>query len=152
MIDWSTIANNLIPAVIALLAIWLTSRFALSRSKATALWERKALAYSEIFEALGVMDLSYAEDFTAFERGDGENPAALITFEDFKEARKRLHKAISRETWILPQEVRTEMLKMEKKIAKHNPNYVDHLLGCSDAVSATIKTLRDIAKDDIGAH
>jgi hypothetical protein len=149
MADWINMLENSIPAVIAFTVVGLSSYFAERRDRNSSLWNRKAIAYSDIFGALGTMLRSYDEDIATMERNGQKSSADLIDEKKYRIARETLHTVLSKETWLLPSTVKSELSKMEKAMSSpYHSDMYEMLESGSTAISVAEKAIREIARQD----
>ncbi len=93
--------------IVAVLAAWLTSFFALNRSRREKVWDRKAAAYTAIFEALFNMGSWFDRHMDALER-DHEIPSEMQTTmsQEYQVAKTSLQRRLVGESWLLPEQSR----------------------------------------------
>jgi hypothetical protein len=89
-------------AVASFLGAWLAARFALSRFYKEKTWERKTIAYTNIFETLHDMSL-WSKEHKAYLRWDNEPDSEIEKKlgDDYLAAKARLERQLARETWLL---------------------------------------------------
>ena len=93
--------------LVAVLAAWLTSFFALHRFRREKVWDRKAAAYTAIFEALFNMGNWFDRHMDALERNHeipSEMQASMT--QEYQVAKTSLQRRLVGESWLLPEQPR----------------------------------------------
>jgi hypothetical protein len=127
---------------------WLAARFALSRFYQEKIWERKAAAYTAIFEALHFIDNWYSKHFDAYVTQQDmtvEETAKLRTAANDAEA--ELERRLASETWLIPDNCRLRLAKLTVDLKKREEDWFQYL----DAGSATLKTATDELREMVHA-
>jgi hypothetical protein len=147
--DW------LVPALTiagSFLGAWLAAHFALASFYRERIWERKAAAYSAIFEALAVINRWYDKNYDAlitYRELPTETKMKLRT--DANAAEDELERCLARETWILPATSRHLLNKLTTDLKETNNQepfiYLDASLGMIDKA---VNELRQIVQADLG--
>jgi hypothetical protein len=138
-------------AITAPLAAWLTARFALHRFYRERVWERKAAAYTAIFEALHDMRQWFDEHMTAGMRGyDIPEAEQSRLGESYREAKARLELRLDAERWLLPQACFDRLKDMTRDLEKHRESWFENLDEGLYATRTAMEDMRPIAQRDLG--
>jgi hypothetical protein len=104
-------------AIIAVIAsfvgAWLAAQLAFSRFAREKIWERKAAAYTAIFEALHYIGRWYEKHYEAMLiRKDIEDEKKAQIRAEANKAEEELERRLGCETWLIPPECRARLEKM----------------------------------------
>jgi hypothetical protein len=146
----SLLWTSWLPAAVALLVVWLTSRLASIRAHDDRVWDRKAGAYSAIFEALFDMEMFFDKHLEDHMNGrDISSDESQALYQAYSAARKRVGQILAREAWLLSDAVRAEKDKLNTELAKRGKDWFDDMdSGCA-AVIAARKAIAQLASDDL---
>lgn len=134
-----------------ILAAWLASRFTAGRFYTERTWDRKANAYSTVFEALHTMQTWVGEELDAYyEQRDLTEAKAKKLREEYQGARDRIRKEIAGATWLLKPEVEEEITLLWSVLNKRYESWHDDMEASYGGISKTQNRLRDIARLDLG--
>lgn len=139
-----------ISAFVAVLAVWLTSRLASIRGHDDRVWDRKAGAYSAIFEALFDMEMFFDKHLEDHMRGrDVSADESKERYQAYAAARHRLGQVLAREVWLLSDAVKVEKDKLSTELEKRYEGWFEDMdSGCA-AVIAARKAIAKLASDDL---
>ncbi|MEG8049225.1 hypothetical protein QP178_04765 [Sphingomonas aurantiaca] len=136
----------------SLAAVWLGSRFAEVKRVREQAWDRKALAYSEILDALNEMkrylDGAYEDALRRRDRSAEEDERRVGIY---RAASDQLGKAISRQSWILPEPVQSSVEHMEKVLHAEYTSWEEDLDASAYACGIALRDIRFLARDDMAA-
>lgn len=107
------IETALLAAVASFVGAWLAARLALARFSREKVWERKAAAYTAIFEALHFIGRWYEKNFEASiiqEELSDERTMKLKS--EANQAEDDLERRLGSETWLIPVHCRARLEKM----------------------------------------
>lgn len=133
-------------------AVWLGSRFAEVKRVREQAWDRKALAYSDILDAMNEMrrylDGEYSALLLRRERStaDSQNRSAI-----YRAAVDQLGKATSRQSWLLPEQVQVSIARLEAVLAADYETWQDDLDASSHACGIALQEVRSLARADMAA-
>ena len=110
----------IVPALTVLASFagaWLAAHFALRRFYQERIWERKAAAYTTVFEALYEISRWFGEHHNALENrqeldSDYQEEMSL----SYQEAMRTLGRRVSGEAWLLPDEFTAILDEMQKDL------------------------------------
>jgi hypothetical protein len=143
----------ILTATASFLGAWVAARFALTRFYREKIWERKAAAYTAIFEALHFIDNWYSKHFDAYitqreltkEETDKLRAAA-------NDAEAELERRLASETWLIPDDCRLRLKKLTTDLKERQEDWFQYL----DAGQATLQTatdeLREMVHADLHLH
>jgi hypothetical protein len=139
-----------ITAIASFFGAWIAARFALSRFYREKVWERKAAAYTAIFEALHFIDSWYSKHFDAYvaQREMAEEETAKLRT-SANDAEAELERRLASETWLIPDNCRLRLKKLTIDLKKREEDWFQYL----DAGQATLQTatneLREMVHADL---
>lgn len=135
---------------------WIATRLAFSRFSQEKIWERKAAAYTAIFEALHYIGRWYEKHYEALIEAkdiDDEKKKELSAAANKNE--DELERRLATETWFIPTNCRNRLDKMirELKDSKYrHPTWQEFVEdGCHIIATAT-DDLRDLVQHDLGVR
>lgn len=151
--DWiQAIVSLATGIVIAVLSAWLTVRFALRRFYSEKWWERKAAAYTAIFEALHHVR-NCADHQLVFSQRDMDLPEAADSelTKMMSNAIADLRKYFDIGTFIVSQEAVDVMAVFMSELdeATNVKSWEPHLVLKIEAVDKCLNSLRPVAKNDL---
>jgi hypothetical protein len=131
---------------------WIAARLAFNRFSREKVWERKAAAYTAIFEAMHHIGKWYEKNLEAAEisRSFDVKTADQLRA-DMINAKNELARLLASETWLIPTDCRHRLDKMiaDLKVPKQHEGWVDYLEeGCSIIATAT-DDLRKLVVSDL---
>lgn len=137
----------------ASLAAFLAARFTMDRFYREKTWERKAEAYTAIFESLDDMRQWYSVHYDAMlvastvpEHRNSEMEAS------YKAAITVLRKRVAGETWLLEPDVEAIIQKCQKELEWEADSWQDHLDHGLFTVENTIAELKPFARSELNSH
>jgi len=144
------VASLLLGSAGSLLAVWLGSRFAEVKRAREQAWDRKALAYSDILDALNEMrrylDQAYED---AILRRDRDEAEVERRSEVYRSAADQLGKTTFRQSWILPNDVHRSVMKLEDVLRARYENWEEDLDASSSACRAALREIQAVARTDM---
>ncbi len=146
----------LITAVASFLGAWMAARLAFIRFSREKIWERKAAAYTAIFEALHFIGRWYEKRYDALliQEEIAEERTQHLKAEANK-AEDELERRLGSEVWLIPAQCRARLEKMtlDLKNLRHKHTSFDGFLedGCFIIKSAT-DDVRVMVADDTGVN
>ncbi len=152
-INWPTLIGNVVVGLlVAVVSARVTVYFALKRFYSEKWWERKAEAYGTIIEALHHMK-NYADQHMEFEMRGSELPEdrKKELTENFKRGHGEVRKRADVGTFVICEEAVGALVALEKDLeaSGNTTDWWEHLDLEYAAVSKCLKTMRDIAKEDL---
>ncbi len=155
MPNFGPLMPALVTGVLGLLGVivaaWLAARFTAGRFFTERTWERKANAYSTVFEGLHAMLIWTSEHLDAEMEGRELSAAKSNELEaEYQEAKKRIRKEIAAATWLLKPEVEEEMDALWAGLRKRRDSWFEVLDDTYGALANTQTKLRMIAREDLG--
>jgi hypothetical protein len=147
----------LIAAAASFVGAWIAARLAFARFSREKVWERKAAAYTAIFEALHYIGRWHEKHYEA----------ALIKEEINEEKRKKLQaeantaedeleRRLASETWLIPPECRARLEKMitdlKNSAFKHRSSWDEYLDDSCFIVKTASDDLRSMVVQDLGLN
>jgi hypothetical protein len=147
------LSSLLTAAITAPLAAWLTAHFALRRFYSEKVWERKAAAYSLIFQALHDMRRWFDEHRAYEPQREMPDDAQKKLSEDYREADATLARQLDRETWLLPSKCSERLAQMWRDLAKADDtvehDWYAHLDIGRGAINSALEDIRTLARGDL---
>lgn len=138
-------------AITAPLAAWLTARFALHRFYRERIWERKAAAYSAIFEALHDMRQWYDRHMEAeIEGREIPEDEQIRLRESYRNAKVGLGRRLDAERWLLSPVCFHHLEQMNQELEKHRDAFFEELDEGLYATRKAIEEMPSIAQHDLG--
>jgi hypothetical protein len=150
---FSQIETAVLTIIGSSIGAWIAARLAFNRFSRERVWERKASAYTAIFEAMHYIGTWYEKHLEAAmvsRTFDVETTDRLHA--DMSKAKKDLALQLARETWLIPTDCRHRLDKMVADLNQPIPNetwlgYLED--GCSIIAMAT-DDLRKLVERDLG--
>jgi hypothetical protein len=134
-----------------ILAAWLASRFTAGRFFTERTWDRKANAYSTVFEALHTMQHWTGQELDAYYEGrELTKGTAEKLRSEYSAAKDRIRKEIAGATWLLKPEVEAEINELWKVLTKRYESWHDDMETSYGGISRAQARLRVIARVDLG--
>ena len=146
----------IIAAAASFVGTWFAARLAFARFSREKIWERKAAAYTAIFEALHYIGRWYEKHYEAsLTQKDIEEEKTKQLKIRANEAEDELERRLGAETWLIPTKCRARLEKMTvdlKNSGYRNTQWEPFLdEGCAIIDSAT-KDVRAMVVDDLGLN
>lgn len=144
---WSSLLTACITAP---LTAWLTYQFAVRRFYSEKIWERKAAAYTAIFDALHDLRKWFGEHQDALEE-DRQIPKDEQTklAADSREAKARLARELDRENWLLPPACDERLARMRRELDYSTTDWVLYLQIGWNATDSALKDMHALARDNL---
>jgi hypothetical protein len=132
------------------LGAWIAAHFALSRFYQEKIWERKAAAYTAIFEALHFIDNWYSKHLDAYfsqreltkEQTDKLRVAA-------NDAEAELERRLASETWLIPNNCRLRLTKLTTDLKPRDLDWFQYLESGQVTLQVATDELRDMVHADL---
>src|SRR6266851_5142924 len=104
------IETAIIAAIASFVGAWIAARLAFARFSQEKIWERKAAAYTAIFEALHYIGRWYEKHYeAALVRRDIEGEKTTRIKDEAIKAEDELERRLGSETWLIPPECRARL-------------------------------------------
>jgi hypothetical protein len=148
--QWLPLITVIISSAVALLTVWMGSRFASAQARHGKVWDRKAEAYSTILEALHRMRETFdtwLEDVFRGRDVDDETEKARRT--EYQDACRLLKSRIAREAWLLPPDVQENLAQMDAEIGRRHETWFDHIDTGAAEVKKSISAVMRMAEADL---
>ncbi len=147
------IETAIIAAIASFVGAWIAARLAFARFSQEKIWERKAAAYTAIFEALHYIGRWYEKHYeAALVRRDIEGEKTTRIKDEAIKAEDELERRLGSETWLIPPECRARLEKMTQdlKNAEHkDPEWESFLENCAFIIKTAVDDLRLMVVDDL---
>jgi hypothetical protein len=128
----------------------IAARFALSRFYQEKIWERKAAAYTAIFEALHFIDNWYSKHFDAYitqrELTQDETDKLRNAAND---AEAELERRLASETWLIPNNCRLRLNKLTEDLKAREEDWFQYLEAGQHTLAVATDELRDMVHADL---
>jgi hypothetical protein len=146
-----SVAQVLLQVATSIFGGWLAAIFALRSFRSQKVWERKAEAYTAIFDALYDMARWYDEHFDAEIRGRelSEDKKSELS-KAYMAAKDKLKRRIASETWLLPETASKRLEDLFKCLAIERNDWFKILDEDSYSISTATHDLRVIVREDMG--
>jgi hypothetical protein len=146
----AAIITALLSAIAAFIGSWLAARFALDRFYHERIWERRAAAYTAVFDALHDQVKWYSTHLHASKGGReiSDDEASKLSAESMA-AQSALKRRIDSETWLVSDEFLLRIAKMVEDLGKRQKDWPTHLEVGESALESAIEDLRDIARREL---
>jgi hypothetical protein len=134
------------------LGAFLAAQLALRHYFTQRVWDRRADAYTAIFEALEAMADVCRADVAELVRGaDATDDVQQERLNSYRAAFGELKAVLGRETWIISDRVRERLEEYRRRGRNNEPHqgWADYALGELEAIEALIDDLRDLAREDM---
>jgi hypothetical protein len=152
----TAILTALLSAAAAFIGSWLAARFALDRFYHERIWERRAAAYTAIFDALHDQQNWYAAADAMMDgrKQSAEEKAKVSADADAAEA--AMMRRIDSEIWLVSDQFLDRLAKLLQELKdppgleeKRKEDAQSHLKACDSAFFAAIGDLRKIAREEL---
>jgi hypothetical protein len=146
----TAILTALLSAAAAFIGSWLAARFALGRFYSERIWERRAAAYTAVFEALHNHSnwFNYHIDAMKHARETSIEEVARLTAE-YRKAAFELRRRIDSETWLVSDQFRQRVEKLVTELEEHQDEWIKHVAVGHVALETATDDLRQIARDEL---
>ena len=138
----------------SILGGWISAQLSLRHFYKQRVWDRRADAYSEIFEALwemsgwyevAIKDIEFSRDLSDTEENSRN--------EAYRAARKRLERRLSRECWLVSDQVETRIRDALKFIdGDFDRQWQVMVFEGSDALWGLVRDLQGLAREDLNVR
>lgn len=146
----SSIWIPLVAALFSVLGIWLGARLTERRAYREKNWDRKAVSYAEIFEAIGEMELLLNLWFDRHIEGrDTDEELSDKEAEQYRAAKRKMLKTLWRESWSLPEKVVARIEVLKTQIEKRYDSWFEDLDASAHACKTATIDLRKLARTDM---
>jgi|ERR1035437_556792 hypothetical protein len=140
----------ILTAIASFLGAWIAARFAVSRFYQEKIWERKAAAYTAIFEALHFIEEWYSKHFDAYvtqrELTEEETEKLRTAAND---AEAELERRLASETWLIPNNCRIRLNKLTEDLKVHDEDWFQYLDAGQHTLAVATDELRDMVHADL---
>jgi hypothetical protein len=147
----TAIVTALLSAIAAFVGSWLAARFALDRFRHEKIWERRAAAYTAMFEALHEQENWYTTHLRAEMVGrelkDDEKDKLSA---ESNAAEAALKRRLDAETWLVSDEFTKRLKRLFKDLERRSETWIDHLENGEVAIENALRDLRIIARRELG--
>lgn len=134
----------------AWLAAFLTMRLTLKRFYRERTWERKAAAYTVVFEGLHDMLEFHSEHFkAAIERRDLTEERSAELLSRYRKAKDDVKRRIAGETWLLDETVGKVVDDLWSDLQKHYSSWEENLDEGYGSIANAQREIRRIAQADL---
>lgn len=141
------VVTTLLTAAAAFFGSWAAARFALSRFYRERIWERRATAYTAIFEALHDIEEWLKQMILLVSKDEETREFNYATFSD---AQASLARRAAAETWLLSDDFRSAVERYtDKRFGDGAEAAKDLLIQMAVNVRSAVAELRAIARSDL---
>ena len=116
-------------------------------------WDRRAEAYTAVFDALERMADVCRTNANELMRGvDPSKEVEEARLQSYRSAQDQLKTVLGRETWIISDKVRERLVKYQRRgrvSSAEGYSWTDYVLGEQDAIETVIDDLRMLARQDM---
>lgn len=139
-----------LPIIVAVLSAWLTTRLSLSRFYSEKVWDRRAAAYTVMFDALHDMRRWFDAHLEARGRGgDVSDEQSGKLREAYQTAKAKLVKQLGSETWLISDACQERIIKMEQDLDIQSTDFQVVLDDGWIAIHSAIIDLRKMARSEL---
>ncbi len=148
--EWIKLGVTLIAPMLGFAGAWLATRWTLTRFYKERSWERKAAAYTVVFEGLHDMLEWHSEQFDAaiIKEIVPEDRLAELTAR-YRKARDEVRRRIASETWLLDQRVADTIGTLWRALEKRETTWEGQLDEGYGHIANAQEKIRDIARTDL---
>jgi predicted nucleic acid-binding protein len=140
-------------AVASFVGAWLAARFALHRYYREQMWQRKAAAYTAIFEALHLIDNWYSKHLDAhFDNRELSDEITKKLRQDANDAEAQLEKRLASETWVVSHACQARLRKMTAELQKRQDDWFSHLDSGTAIIASAQADLRELVMADLNVE
>jgi hypothetical protein len=145
-----TLAPAALSAIGGFIGAWFAARFALSRFYRERTWERRADAYTAIFEALHDMEKWFDKHLESEQQARelSKDEVERLT-EDYKKAGADLKRRVAKETWLISDNFRSRLVTLEEALSQRITYWPDFLETSYGALHSAFDDLRQIARSEL---
>ncbi|QAY96079.1 hypothetical protein CWB41_10340 [Methylovirgula ligni] len=146
-----SVAQILLQVAASIFGGWLAAIFSLRIFRSQRVWERKAEAYTAIFDALYDMARWYDEHFDAEISGRelSEDKKSELS-KAYMAAKEKLKRRIASETWLLPEVASQRLEDLFKRLSIERNDWFKMLDEDSYSISMATLDLRLMVREDLG--
>jgi hypothetical protein len=149
-IDITPYLPALLAAIASFVGAWLAAQFALRRFYREKMWERKAAAYTTIFEALhqmyGRFDVEYHAELVGRPLTPKEKKELGTKYREIKD---NMYKTVAGQTWVISRQSSALLLKLDNELGRPRESELDLYSNGLVAVHDTTEQLKQLAKADL---
>jgi hypothetical protein len=139
-----------ITALASFFGAWVAARFALSRFYREKVWERKAAAYTAIFEALHFIEQWYSKHQDAyFEQREISDEESKALTKASRDAEAELARRLAAETWLIPNNCRKRLTKLTLELQSRERDWFQYLDTNLGRIYSATDELRDMVHADL---
>ncbi|HLH11065.1 MAG TPA: hypothetical protein VKV77_04180 [Methylovirgula sp.] len=140
----------LLQPVLSLIGGWLAATFALRNFRSQKVWERKAEAYTSIFDALYDMARWYDEHYDAEISGRKmtEDKVSELS-KAYTAAKEKLKRRVASETWLLAEAASKRLEELFKCLSIERNDWFRMLDEDSYSISEATRDLRVMVRKDL---
>lgn len=131
----TALLSAILSAVAAFIGSWLAARFALDRFRHEKIWEKRAAAYTAIFDMLQELQTQWMDE-------------SDIDHKAFVQAREIFNRRLASESWLMSSRFSEIVRTIERNARFRNADRIAY----SQIVSDTVPELRDIARSDLSVE
>ena len=142
----------LLSIVGSFIGAWLAAQLAFNRFSREKVWERKAAAYTAIFEAMHTISRWYEKHLeAAILSRTLDVPTTDRLHAETNEAKAELARRLASETWLIPAHCRRRLDKMIDDLDDQRPeSWEQYLEGGYSIIKAATDDLRAAVESDLG--
>jgi hypothetical protein len=139
-----------VTAIASFVGAWFAARFALSRFYREKVWERKAAAYTAIFEALHFIEQWFSEHQDAyFEQREISEEETKRLSKASNDAEAELARRLASETWLIPNKSRLLLNRLTQDLKTREQDWFQYLDTNLGRIYAATNELRDMVHADL---
>jgi hypothetical protein len=144
------ITTAVLSAIAAFVGSWLAARFALDRFRHEKIWERRAAAYTAVFDALHDQAKWFATHADALERGrDIPDDEREKLAKEALEAAAAIRRRVDAETWLVSDAFLERIAKLADDLKVRFDDWPSYVEEGEIAIEAAIDDLRKIARREL---
>ena len=148
--EWAKLLVALAAPLLGFAGAWFATRWALGRFYKERVWERKAAAYTVIFECLHDMLMWHQEHLDATMRYSEIPKSKEEKLEkDYQTAKETMRRRIAAESWLLDGRVETRIVDMMRELKEDRDSWFDILDEGLLAMKNAQADMRTIAREDL---
>lgn len=139
-----------ITALASFIGAWIAARFALNRFYREKVWERKAAAYTAIFEALHFIEQWYSKHHDAyFDQREISDEESNSLAKASRDAEAELARRLAAETWLIPNKCRKRLNKLTLELQSREQDWFQYLDTNLGRIYVATNELRDMVHADL---
>jgi hypothetical protein len=149
-IDMPELASPLVTAIVAVFSVLIGARLTEGRTYREKNWDRKAVAYSDVFEAIGTIERVLTEWYEEYveQREDNEIKSENDRLK-YRDAQQKMLVTIWRESWSLPEAVVSRLERLKKDLDERHESWMEKLDCSIFACRAATLDLQQLARADM---